>query len=196
MRNKFEGWVGKYLILSHYIKRPIYVLSVATIVFISGITFMISNFHELNKDSLPLKNTSQPIVPFAKYNALKNSFAEVQSGLNKAQKTGQNVTLVFIQKGCTDCEKIEGKLTHYYYYYSQLKNNHTRYLMVDMQDVSDNQLQWLVKKIPSRIIYPVLKTPTIVNLKPKNKKWVYKSSFIEKGSTKQLRKVFQDGVSS
>lgn len=52
------------------------------------------------------------------------------------------------------------------------------------------------KKIPSRIIYPVLKTPTIVNLKPKNKKWVYKSSFIEKGSTKQLRKVFQDGVSS
>lgn len=195
MKNKIKALIGEYLIMFQYIKRPVYLLSIAIVIFVTGITFVFSNLQKLDKEQSPFANTEQPIVHFSKYNALKNNFAEVKAGLDDALKNNQNVTLVFIQEGCNDCEKIEGELTYYYYYYSHLKNNKTRYLMLDMQDVSDQQLQWLVKNIPSKVIYPVLKTPTVVNLIPKTKKWFYGDAFIEKGSTKKLKGVFKDSIS-
>lgn len=179
-----------------YIKRPVYLLSIAIVIFVTGITFVFSNLQKLDKEPSPFATTEQPIVHFSKYNALKNSFAEVEAGLDDALKNNQNVTLVFMQKGCNDCEKIEGELTYYYYYYSHLKNNKTRYLMLDMQDVSNKQLQWLVKNIPSKVIYPVLKTPTVVNLIPKTRKWMYGDAFIEKGSTRNLKGVFKNSISN
>ncbi|KRL79211.1 hypothetical protein FC36_GL000864 [Ligilactobacillus equi DSM 15833 = JCM 10991] len=139
-------------------------------------------------------NTSNPVEAFSKYDKLNTNFADAKKQLANAMKNHQQVTFVFEKTGCKDCKKWEGKITHEFYKYKSMKNNHTRYIMVDVSKMSKSDLRWLTANFPMTIVYPHLYTPTVVNLDAVNGNWEYREAFIEHGSYKELQEVFSQGA--
>lgn len=149
-----------------------------------------------NSDEEVFANTNNPRVAFSKYDKQRDTYKETTNKLDKAMQNNQYVTLVFMRHGCADCKKWEGNITHYYYQNKHIKSNKTKYVMVDVNDLNAKQLHYFAEKIPSNVISPTLKTPTVVNMQVSkdHKHWITQDAFVENGTKQELARVFANGV--
>ena len=183
------------LVEYHQLYKPLLVPTYMILVALSLFSLSTRIFSSKNDNYNTFNNTKQPFIEFSKYNKLKNNYDEVVQGLDAALDNNQNVTLVIIKTGCPDCKKWEGELTHYYYQSSHIKDNRTKYLMVDIAGLSDEQLKWFVKNLPMQTVYPSIKTPTVMNIKPMKTHWVLQDAFIEKGTSHEMKEIFKNSIS-
>lgn len=157
-----------------------------------GILLITSSLAVMREVIYPsLNDEKNPVRSFSKYDMLKtNTTKAIEILENKETK---HLTLVIVNKGCTDCEKYEGEITYQLNKAKKMKNNNTKYVLVDLAN-NTSKAKELSKQLPGTLTSP-LRTPTVANLELQGSRWQLKQAFIESGTTKAIDSVFSDSVS-
>lgn len=157
-----------------------------------GLLLIMSSIAVMKEVIYPsLSDEKNPVRSFAKYDRLKTTTTRAIELLEN--KTTKHLTIVIVNKGCSDCAEFEGEITYQFNKAENLKNNKTQYVLVDVADDS-NKIKELSQQLPDTLTSP-LKTPTVANLELQGNSWKLKQAFIESGTTKAIDNIFNKSIS-